>query len=144
MMALGFLVVFGSFGLVIAPLASQIQQALPVVTVVIGAGLVGLGGWLLFGREIAVLLPKPHRGAPSRLGSMFGYGLAYALASLSCTVGPFLAVTGQTFRSGAPLDGIVAFLAYGAGMPSSSVCWRSSSRSQAARQRPTRTRRFRS
>lgn len=47
---------------------------------------------------------------------MFGYGLAYALASLSCTVGPFLAVTGQTFRSGAPLDGVVAFLAYGAGM----------------------------
>lgn len=36
MMAAGFLVVFGAFGLVIAPAASQVQSALPAVTVVIG------------------------------------------------------------------------------------------------------------
>src|SRR5687767_11988267 len=50
MMALGFLVVFGAFGLVVAPLASSVQQYLPAVTVVIGAGLVGLGVWMLTGR----------------------------------------------------------------------------------------------
>ncbi len=27
---------------------------------------------------------------------MFGYGIAYAIASLSCTIGPFLAVTGAS------------------------------------------------
>lgn len=47
---------------------------------------------------------------------MFGYGLAYALASLSCAVGPFLAVIGQTFRSDSPSTGVLAFIAYGAGM----------------------------
>ncbi len=117
MMALGFLLVFGTFGLVIAPLAGSVQQYLPAVTVVIGAALVGLGSWMLTGREITVLLPRPGRGAPSaQLGSMFGYGLAYAIASLSCTIGPFLAVTAGTFRGGSVLAGLLAYLAYGTGM----------------------------
>lgn len=117
MMALGFLAVFGLFGLVIAPLAGQLQRYLPFVTVVIALGLLALGGWMLAGRELRVLVPKPGRGAPNgRLWSMFGYGLAYALASLSCTIAPFLAVTGQTFRSGSAAQGVVAFLAYAGGM----------------------------
>jgi cytochrome c-type biogenesis protein len=116
-MTAGFLVVFGTFGLVIAPLTSSIEQYLPAVTVVIGVGLIGLGGWLLAGRELTLLLPKPGRGAPTRrLGSMFGYGLAYALASLSCTIGPFLAVTTATFRADSLLAGVLAYLAYGLGM----------------------------
>ncbi|MGH3686727.1 MAG: cytochrome c biogenesis CcdA family protein [Pseudonocardiaceae bacterium] len=117
MMALGFLLVFGMFGLVIAPLATSVQQYLPAVTVVIGVALLALGIRMLSGREITLLLPRPRRGAPTaRLGSMFGYGLAYAIASLSCTIGPFLAVTAGTFRSGSVLGGLLAYLAYGAGM----------------------------
>lgn len=116
-MALGFLLVFGTFGLVVAPLASQVQQYLPAVTVVIGVALVALGAWLLSGRELTVLLPRLQRGAPTaRLGSMFGYGVAYAIASLSCTIGPFLGVIGTTFRQGSPVTGVLAFLAYAAGM----------------------------
>ncbi|AXB43277.1 cytochrome c biogenesis CcdA family protein [Amycolatopsis albispora] len=116
-MALGFLVVFGVFGLVVAPLAASVQQYLPVITVVIGAALLGLGVWMLTGRELTVLLPKLTKGAPTaRVGSMFGYGVAYAIASLSCTIGPFLAVTSATFRGGSLLGGITAYLAYGLGM----------------------------
>src|SRR5262249_52023737 len=56
-------------------------------------------------------------GAPSaRLGSMLGYGVAYAIASLSCTIGPFLAVTAGTFRGGSVLGGLLAYLAYGTGL----------------------------
>lgn len=117
LMALGFLLVFGAFGLVLAPLASTLQRYLPAVTVVIGAVLVALGMWMLTGRELTMLLPKPGRGAPTRrLGSMFGYGVAYAVASLSCTIGPFLAVTTATFGAGSILGGVAAYLAYGAGM----------------------------
>lgn len=116
-MALGFLVVFGAFGLIVAPLAASVQQYLPAITVVIGAALLGLGLWMLTGRELTLFLPKPGKGAPTaRLGSMFGYGLAYAIASLSCTIGPFLAVTSATFRGGSVLGGITAYLAYGLGM----------------------------
>lgn len=73
MMALGFLLVFGTFGLVIAPLATSVVEYLPAVTVVIGVALVGLGAWMLSGRELTLLVPKPGRGVPTaRLGSMFG------------------------------------------------------------------------
>ena len=117
MMATGFLVVFGSFALILAPFTAVIQQYLPVFTVVIGAVLVLLGAWMLSGRELTLVLPKARSGAPTaRLGSMFGYGVAYAVASLSCTIGPFLAVTGSTFRTGSILDGVTAYLAYAAGM----------------------------
>ncbi|AEA23543.1 cytochrome c biogenesis protein CcdA [Amycolatopsis echigonensis] len=116
-MAAGFLVVFAVFGLIVAPLASQVQRYLPIVTIVIGAALLGLGGWLLAGREITLMLPKPRKGAPTAgLRSMFGYGLAYAIASLSCTIGPFLAVTAATFRAGSVVGGVLAYLSYAAGM----------------------------
>lgn len=117
MMALGFVVVFGAFALVLAPFAVTVQRYLPALTVVIGAGLIALGVWMLAGRELPLLIPKPRRGAPTaRLRSMFGYGVGYAIASLSCTIGPFLAVTAATFHSGSLIDGIAAYLAYAAGM----------------------------
>ena len=46
---------------------------------------------------------------------MFGYGLSYAIASLSCTVGPFLAVTATAFRGGSILAGLLVYAAYAAG-----------------------------
>jgi cytochrome c-type biogenesis protein len=117
LMALGFLTVFGAFGLVVAPLGSSVQEYLPVVTVVVGVIMVGIGGWMLAGKQITLLIPKPRKGAPTaRLSSMFGYGLAYAVVSLSCTIGPFLAVTSATFRSGSVIAGIAAYLVYGLGM----------------------------
>ena len=47
---------------------------------------------------------------------MFGYGVSYAIASLSCTIGPFLAVTAAGLRSGSVLTGVSIYLAYVAGM----------------------------
>lgn len=117
MMSGGFVVVFGGFALIIAPVAASIQRFLPVVTVIIGAALVGLGIRMLTGRSVTLLLPKAGNTAPSaRLGSMFGYGIGYAIASLSCTIGPFLAVTGTTFQKGSVVSGLVAYGAYAAGM----------------------------
>jgi cytochrome c biogenesis protein CcdA len=116
-MASGFVALFAAFGLVLAPLAAEVQRYLPVLNVVIGAGLIVFGGWVLAGRQLSVRLPRPQRGAPTaRLWSLFGYGVAYAITSLSCTLGPFLAVTGVTFRSGSIIGGIAAYLAYAGGM----------------------------
>lgn len=120
-MALGFVTVFGVFGLLAVSLASTLQQYLPYVTVLIGISLVALGIWLLLGRELTGLVPNPVAGsarwAPTpRLGSMVGYGVGYAIASLSCTIGPFLAVTGAAFSGGPVVEGLLIYLAYGAGM----------------------------
>jgi len=118
-MALGFLAVFGSFGLLTVSVASTVQRYLPYVTVTIGVALVALGAWFLAGREIRMpnLVGSSGRWAPTaRLGSMFGYGVGYAIASLSCTIGPFLAVTGSSLRRGSPAQGVLVYLAYAAGI----------------------------
>ena len=44
------------------------------------------------------------------------YGVAYAVASLSCTVAPFLAVTTSTFRAESTAAGLAVFVAYALGM----------------------------
>ena len=117
-MAAGFLTVFGLFGLLTVSVASTVQRYLPYGTVVIGIVLVALGIWLVSGRELpGWSLGKGAGWAPSaRLGSMFGYGVGYALASLSCTVGPFLAVTGSSLRSGSPTATLLVYAAYAAGI----------------------------
>ncbi|WP_158854221.1 cytochrome c biogenesis CcdA family protein [Saccharothrix deserti] len=116
-MTAGFVVVFGAFGVVVAPVAASVQRYLPFVTVLIGAGLVLTGVVLITGRTLTLLLPKPGKGAPNRrLGSMFGYGVAYAIASLSCTIGPFLALVGTALGGADLVEGIAAFLAYALGM----------------------------
>jgi cytochrome c biogenesis protein CcdA len=117
-MALGFLTVFGLFGVLTISAAASVQRYLPYVTVLIGVVLVALGVWLLAGRDLTALTPRlGARWAPTvRLGSMYGYGVSYAIASLSCTVGPFLAVTGAGLRGGSVLGGVAIYLAYVAGL----------------------------
>jgi cytochrome c biogenesis protein CcdA len=117
LMTAGFVAVFGVFGLVSASLASPLQRHLPVVTIVIGLVLLVLGVLLLAGRELLVLLPKLSGGAPNtRIASMLGYGVAFAVASLSCTVGPFLAVTGIALSGAGFGQSVVTFVAYAVGM----------------------------
>jgi len=116
-MAAGFVTVFGIFGLVISPLIASAQKYLPFATVVIGVLLIALAVWLLAGKNITVIVPKLAGGAPTaRLGSMYGYGVVYAVASLSCTVAPFLAVITASFAQGSVLTGVLAFVTYGLGM----------------------------
>lgn len=116
-MALGFMTVFGVFGVLTIAAGSTVQRYLPYATVVIGVALTVLGAWLLTGRELTGLAPFGPRWAPTaRLGSFYGYGISYAIASLSCTVGPFLAVTGAGLRSGSALDGVSVYGAYVAGL----------------------------
>jgi cytochrome c biogenesis protein CcdA len=118
-MTLGFLTVFGLFGVLTISAAATVQRYLPYLTVVIGIVLVALGMWLLFGRELMLLTPRHpgRRWAPTaRLGSMYGYGVSYAIASLSCTIGPFLAVTAAGLRRGSVVGSASIYLAYTAGL----------------------------
>jgi len=115
-MTIGFVVVFGAFGAVVVPLALSLEKYLPWATIVIGLVLVAIGIVLLTGRDIVVRLPHwqrvPARGWPA----MVAYGAAYALASLSCTVGPFLAVLASTSRADGVAAGLLVVLTYAVGM----------------------------
>lgn len=115
-MTLGVLVVFAAFGALTVSVASTVQRYVPFATVLIGAALVMLGGWLLLGRSLVLPVHPGSRWAPTaRIGSMLGYGVGFALASLSCTVGPFLAVTTSAARAQSWRDGVLVYLAYAGG-----------------------------
>jgi cytochrome c-type biogenesis protein len=122
-MTAGFAAVFAVFGLAIAPVASSVQRYLPGFTVVFGLLVAAAGIWVIAGRS----LPVPsvgrwrtrragHRPITASLPSMVGFGASYAIASLGCTIAPFLAVVVTAFRAGSIPDGIALFLAYAAGM----------------------------
>lgn len=116
-MTAGFVTVFGSIGVVLSVTTAPIQRYLPWSAVVIGVVLVLLGGWLLTGRELTLRIPRLAAGSPSHsIFALYGYGASYAVASLSCTIAPFLAVTGLVSGQGEVLTGVGAFLAYAVGM----------------------------
>ncbi|GAA2589941.1 cytochrome c biogenesis protein CcdA [Actinomadura fulvescens] len=117
-MTAGFVTVFGTFGLVISVATTSIQEYLPWATIVVGLALGVLGVWLLAGRELLVRVPRLRTGGgPSgSLLALYGYGASYAVASLSCTIAPFLAVTGLVSGGGGIVEGLAAFVAYGVGM----------------------------
>lgn len=119
-MTLGFVVVFALFASVLGLAAALIVPVLPYVTVVVGVGLLVAGGWLLSGRVLVGLpvlqLPGVRRVVAS--GGPLGhvaYGVTFALASLSCTIGPFLSVWAAALREG-PVSLLTAFVVYAVGM----------------------------
>src|SRR4051812_11985704 len=98
-LTIGYVAVFGAFGLVLTPVAGWLEPRLPWLTVVLGLGLAVLGGWLLAGRS----LPSRAVRAPVLTGSAWStvlFGMAYALASLGCAAGPFLALVVSSLRAG--------------------------------------------
>ena len=116
-MTLGFVAVFGIFGLVVAPIASGVQRYLPWVTVVLGSALLLLGAWLLAGRAMPAIGWSPQGPRLTRrFTSMAGFGAAYALASLTCTIAPFLAIVVASFRASSVWVGVALFVTYALGM----------------------------
>lgn len=117
-MTLGFVAVFGGFGLLAGPAADALASRLPWVSVAIGLALVATGAWLVAGRALPAFTPLMASGPKVRrsFGSMFLFGATYAIASLGCTIGPFLAVVVAGFRAGSPLAGVGLFVAYAVGM----------------------------
>lgn len=114
-LTLGYVAVFGAFGLVLAPLTGWLMPRLPWLTVVFGVLLLTLGVWLAVGRS----LPTPGMRAPRLTGtaaSMVLFGMAYAVASLGCAVGPFLAIVVSSLRAGSVGEGLALFVSYAAGM----------------------------
>ena len=114
--SVGFIVVFASVGLIIDSIAGEARRQLPGVTIVIGgllvvAGLAMAVGWK---PRLAIRGPRFSTGTNSPR-VMVGYGITYAVASLSCTIGPFLAVTG-TALSRSTAEGLATYIAYALGM----------------------------
>jgi cytochrome c biogenesis protein CcdA len=113
----GFLLVFLVVGVVTKLFTSWIAQQSKYAGFGIGLALVVLGVAMLFGYRLPFTTPKLDAGGRDRtIRSMFVFGIAYAIASIGCTIGLFVsAVLGTVTRSGY-LSGVIAVLLYGLGM----------------------------
>ena len=117
MVSAGFLVLFAVAGAIVSWTSFSVGRWSPWLTVAIGVVLAGVGIGFLRGWEPKVSLPTLDRGGRSRgLGSMFVFGISYAVASLSCTIGPFTSVVATTFSRRSAAAGMATFVAYSLGM----------------------------
>ena len=135
MVTSGFVVVFVLLGVVLESVAEWIRPHLPWVTVAIGALIVLTGMAVAAGRRLPVPAPALRALAGRNPIAMFGYGIVYALASLSCTIGPFLAITAVALDRSF-LGGVATYMAYAAGM--GSVIFALAAAAALARPEPTR------
>ncbi len=121
--SLGFVLLFGLAGVIVAAGGSTILGSMPWVGTVIGGALILMGLWMLAGRTLytGVFERLAARvGDPTAMGvrGFFLFGLAYGLASLSCTLPVFLAVVGGGLTAGSFVSGAGQFVSYGLGMTS--------------------------
>ena len=113
----GFVAVFSAVGIVLQPVKSTILDASPYASMVIGVGLVLFGLATLAGRQPKLTLPMLNRGGRSQgMGSMFLYGVSYAIASLGCTLPIFTSAVVGTFSRESFASGVAVMAAYGVGM----------------------------
>lgn len=113
----GFVVLFALAGTLISLGAYALVTAMPWIGLLIGVALVLLGGWLLLGHHLALPgLPQLQVGRERTLRGIFLFGVAYGLASLSCTLPVFLVAVGSAFTQQGIGMGLARFLAYGLGM----------------------------
>lgn len=110
----GFIVVFGGIGGAVSLGAFWISSTLPWAGLIIGLALAATGLVVLAGRDVKLrlLTVKP---AGSGLRGDFLFGVGYGVASLSCTLPVFLAVTG-TAVTGGMIASVFSFVAYAFGM----------------------------
>jgi cytochrome c-type biogenesis protein len=111
----GFMLVFVVAGVISNFFTSWLDRNAKYATAVIGVGLIVLGAAMLFGYRLPWTAPNVSGAGRERtLRSMFVYGLAYAVASLSCTIGLFAATAFAAPDSFG--EGVVNVVAFGLGM----------------------------
>jgi cytochrome c biogenesis protein CcdA len=115
-LTVGFLLVFGAFGTVASAALTFAAAAAPWLMSAVGLTLLALGLAGVFGRASGVRL-FGFRFAPGNGAlAMIGFGAAYAIGSLSCSLPLFLAGVSGAFADPAAFDDMTVFLAYAAGM----------------------------
>ena len=115
----GFLSVFLIAGLISWQFTSWINENAKYATGAIGVTLLVLGIAMLFGYKLPFMTPRLDAGGDGpkqTVGAMFVYGIAYAVASIGCTIGLFIATVFSTSERDGVVAGVGNMLAYGAGM----------------------------
>lgn len=113
----GFLTVFLIVGAVSRFFTNWLAANAKYATAVIAVALIALGIAMLFGYRLPINTPKIDAGGRDRtVRSMFVYGIAYAVASIGCSIALFSAILFGTANREGYVAGVANVVAYGAGM----------------------------
>jgi cytochrome c biogenesis protein CcdA len=117
MVSAGFLAVFFAIGAVTQFWTVSLLQNAKYATAVIGVLFVVLGIAMLFGFKLPIATPSVNTGEQNRtIWSMFLYGVAYAVASLGCTLPLFMSTLFQTGENEGYWKGVANVVMYAVGM----------------------------
>jgi len=120
MATVGFVALFALVGSVFALSGRALGAYFPLGGTAVGIALAGLGLWLaITGRSFGLASASRAMGSvrlESSLRSLFGFGVAYGVASLACTLPVFLVVVGTALSAGGLLQAAGQFVVYALGM----------------------------
>jgi cytochrome c biogenesis protein CcdA len=113
----GFLAVFVVIGVITEYATGWFTSNAKYFTGVIGLVLLALGVSMLLGYRLPISTPKLDAGGRDRtVRSMFVYGVAYAVASIGCTLPLFVSRLFGAARREGVAAGVANIVMYGAGM----------------------------
>jgi len=116
----GFITVFVIVGVLIKSIDAldAIPRHARWAGLLVGLAMVAAGVAMLFGwsPRVTTATHRIDRAAGKSVLSMFAYGVAYATASIGCTIGLFLAAVLGSFTRDGAISGAVSTAFYGAGM----------------------------
>ena len=117
----GFVLLFAAVGVVISVVGHRLLAAMPWVGVLIGVLMAGMGLAMLAGRTISPaacerLAARFQHSGKHSISGFFLFGVAYGLASLSCTLPIFMVAVGGALIGENVVLGFTRFLSYSFGM----------------------------
>ena len=116
-LSVGFMTVFIIVGGISRLFTDWLNQNAKYVALLIGIALVILGIAMLFGYRLPFSTPKLETGKRDQtVVSMYVFGVAYAIASIGCTLGPFSATVLGTIDTDGFFQGVIAVVLYGVAM----------------------------
>lgn len=112
----GFIAVFIIVGSVSRLFTNAIERNAKYVSIVIGIALAVMGVAMLAGWKPRIITPNIATGKTRTFGSMFLFGVAYAVASIGCTIGFLTSVILGSINVHGFFSGMLSVALYGLGM----------------------------
>ncbi len=112
----GFIALFLVVGAISRLFTNAIERNAKYASIVIGVALVAMGVAMLAGWKPRVITPSVSGGRERTFGSMFLFGIAYAIASIGCTIGFLTSVILGSISVHGFVSGVLSIVLYGIGM----------------------------
>ena len=112
----GFVSLFLVVGSIMRLFTDAISQNAKYVSLLIGVGLVVMGVRMLTGWKPRIITPDISTKRDNTLRSMFMFGVAYAVASIGCTIGFLVSVILGSIGRDGYVSGVLSVVLYGLGM----------------------------